>query len=420
MNVTEIVKESLKKRWDRAFILLRWIVIAGVTGVILGFVGGYFAKAIVFVTAFRGENPWMLYLLPAAGIIIVALYKLDSTKAGTNRVLEGIQSGSFVPLKMAPLIIISTVLTHACGGSAGREGAALQMGGSIGGTLGKWMKMDEYDHKIMIMCGMGAAFSALFGTPLTATVFSMEVISVGIMQYAALVPCAIASLTAKTVAEMVGARGEHFSLPLAEGFDLKTAAFTIILAVLCGFVSILFCQILHGTEHLFKNYIKNEWIRVVVGGVIVIIMAKLLNTTDYLGTGMNIIEKAIEGNVVWAAFLLKMLFTAVSLGSGYKGGEIVPTLFVGATFGCLFGHLTGFSPSLAAACGMVAVFCGVTNCPISSLFLSFELFGFECMPFFLLSIAISYQESGYFGLYSSQKILYSKTKLKYINRKTHE
>ena len=135
---------------------------------------------------------------------------------------------------------------------------------------------------------------------------------------------------------------------------------------------------------------------------------------------MNVVERAVEGEVIASAFLLKIVFTAVTLGSGFKGGEIVPTLFVGASFGCLFGQLTGFSPSLAAACGMAAVFCGVTNCPLSSLFLSFELFGFECMPFFLLAVSISYLESGYFGLYHSQKILYSKTKLQYINTHTKE
>ena len=156
------------------------------------------------------------------------------------------------------------------------------------------------------------------------------------------------------------------------------------------------------------------------GALLIILLVNLLHTTDYLGTGMNIITKAISGEVVPTAFLLKMIFTAITLGCGFKGGEIVPTLFVGATFGCIFGQLTGFDPSLAAACGMVSVFCGVTNCPISSLFLSFELFGFDCMPFFLLAIGIGYLESGYFGLYHSQKILYSKTKLQFINTRTKE
>lgn len=404
----------------RVWLLVRWLVLAGITGAVLGIFGGLFGRSITAVTVFRGNHPWMLYLLPLAGLGIVAMYRLDPYKTGTNRVLEGIQSNTYIPLRTAPLIAASTVITHAFGASAGREGAALQLGGSIGGTIGKWLKMDDYDHKIMIMCGMSAGFSALFGTPLTATVFAMEVVSVGIMQYAALVPCSVAALTAKGFAEFLGARGEHFALPAVTAFDWRSAGLTVLLALCCAAVSILFCVVLHYTEHLYKKWIPDEWLRITAGGCLVILMTKLLGTTDYLGAGMDVIELAMEGKVIAAAFLVKMVFTAVSLGSGFRGGEIVPTLFVGATFGCLFGQVTGLSPSLAAACGMASVFCGVTNCPVSSLLLSFELFGFECMPFFLLSVSIAYLESGYYGLYHSQKILYSKTKLKFINTYTKE
>ncbi len=404
----------------RVWLLVRWLVLAGITGAVLGILGGLFGRSITAVTVFRGNHPWMLYLLPLAGLGIVAMYRLDPYKTGTNRVLEGIQSNTYIPLRTAPLIAASTVITHAFGASAGREGAALQLGGSIGGTIGKWLKMDDYDHKILIMCGMSAGFSALFGTPLTATVFAMEVVSVGIMQYAALVPCSVAALTAKGFAEFLGAHGEHFALPAVTAFDWRSAGLTVLLALCCAAVSILFCVVLHCTEHLYKKWIPDEWLRITAGGCLVILMTKLLGTTDYLGTGMDVIELAMEGKVIAAAFLVKMVFTAVSLGSGFRGGEIVPTLFVGATFGCLFGQVTGLSPSLAAACGMASVFCGVTNCPVSSLLLSFELFGFECMPFFLLSVSIAYLESGYYGLYHSQKILYSKTKLKFINTYTKE
>lgn len=412
------MKEYAMKCVGRIYILARWLLLAGVCGVVLGLVAGLFGRSITEVTAFRQSHGWMLYLLPVAGLVIVALYRLDPYKSDTNRVLEGIQSGTYVPLRMSPLIIISTILTHAFGGSAGREGAALQLGGSLGGTIGKWLKLDEYDQKVMIMCGMSAAFSALFGTPLTATIFAMEVVSIGIMEYAALVPCAIASLIAREMADLVGARAEQFPVPASVALDIKSGALIVLLALLCAAVSILFCEVLHRTERLFKSRMKNPWIRVVVGALLVIVLAKVLGTTDYLGAGMNIVGRAIHGETEPAAFLLKIIFTAITLSCGFKGGEIVPTLFVGATFGCLFGQVTGLSPSLTAACGMAAVFCGVTNSPISSLLLSFELFGFDCMPFFLIAVSISYLESGYFGLYHSQKIMYSKTKLQFINEKT--
>lgn len=402
----------------RAWLLIRWLILAGATGVILGVVGGWFGISITVVTQLRESHPWMLYLLPAAGLLIVGMYRLDPYKTGTNLVLEGIQSGAYIPLRMAPLIAGSTILTHAFGGSAGREGAALQLGGSVAGTLGKWLKLEEYDHRIMIMSGMSAGFSALFGTPLTATIFAMEVTNVGIMQYAALVPCSVAALVAKETAEFVGAHGEHFTLPTVAAFNPQNAFLVILLAFCCAGVSILFCAMLHTAERIYKKWIPNEWLRVVAGGSLVVLMTLLLGTTDYLGAGMPVIELAMEGKVIAAAFLLKMVFTGISLGSGFRGGEIVPSLFVGATFGCLFGQITGLSPSLAAACGMASVFCGVTNCPISSLLLSFELFGFNGMPFFLLSVCISYLESGYYGLYHSQKIFYSKTNLQVLDRNT--
>ena len=184
-------------------------------------------------------------------------------------------------------------------------------------------------------------------------------------------------------------------------------------------ISILFCVMLHKSEDLYKHFFKNPYLRVFVGGCIIIVLTLLVGDQSYNGTGINIIEHCINGTVRPEAFLLKMIFTALTLGAGYKGGEIVPSFFTGAAFGCLFGNLLGFSPTLCTAVGMTSVFCGVTNCPITSLLISFELFGYDGMPYFLLSTALSYMLSGYFGLYRSQKIVYSKYKTNYINKTTH-
>ena len=191
------------------------------------------------------------------------------------------------------------------------------------------------------------------------------------------------------------------------------------LAILCAGVSVLFCVTLHTSEHMYQKYLKNPYLRIIAGGVIIILLTLLVGSQDYNGAGMFVIERCFENEYVPYAFLLKILFTALTLGAGFKGGEIVPSFFIGATFGCLFGNILGFSPALCTAVGMGAVFCGVTNCPITSLLICFELFGFEGMPYFLLSIALSYMLSGYFGLYRSQKIVYSKYKPEYINRETH-
>ena len=293
------------------------------------------------------------------------------------------------------------------------------MGGSIGNALGKLFHFDDKDKHVMIMCGMSAAFSALFGTPMAAAILPMEMVSVGVMYYIALVPCVISSLVAHGIAYSFGVSNEMFIIRSIPKFGIMTSIEISVLAILCALVSILFCVLLHKSEDLYKRFFTNPYIRVIAGGCIIIVLTLLVGNQDYNGTGINIIEHCINGTVRPEAFLLKMIFTALTLGAGYKGGEIVPSFFTGAAFGCLFGNLLGFSPTLCTAVGMTAVFCGVTNCPITSLLISFELFGYDGMPYFLLATALSYMLSGYFGLYRSQKIVYSKYKTNYINKATH-
>ena len=415
----EKIKDRLPHTLRRLKSCAKWILFAIVSGVVIGGIGTIFYFCLAAVTQFRGEHPWILWLLPVGGVLIVGGYRLlrNETDTGTNQVIASIHSGESLPLRMAPSIFFSTLITHLCGGSAGREGAALQIGGSIGNTLGSLFRFDEKDRHVMTMCGMSAAFSALFGTPMAAAIFAMEVESVGIMYYAALVPCVIASLVAHGIAVYFGATGEAFLLAGLPDFTIGAAVKISILAILCGFVSILFCVLLHQASHLYKKFFANPYIRILAGGCIVIALTLLVGDQRYNGAGMNLIEECMEGHVRPEMFLMKIIFTALTLGAGYKGGEIVPSFCIGGTFGCLFGTLAGFSPALCTGVGMAAVFCGVTNCPISSLLICFELFGYEGMPYFLLTIAFSYLFSGYFGLYSTQKIMYSKYKTRFIDRK---
>lgn len=416
----ELIIHKTKHNIRRAVTSVKWIVFSIQVGILVGLVGTAFYFGLTKVTSLRMEHPWLLYLLPFGGLIIVGLYKLfrDEKDAGTNQVIASIHSGEKLPLRMAPLIFLSTLITHLFGGSAGREGAALQMGGSIGNALGRLFRFDEKDKHVMIMCGMSASFSALFGTPMAAAIFSMEMISVGVMYYNALVPCVISSLIGHGIAQYFHVKNELFILSDIPAFGIKNALRISLLAILCAFVSILFCILLHLTGKLYKKFLKNTFLRAFVGGCLMIAITTLIGKQTYNGTGMNIIEQCIDGSVRPEAFLIKMIFTALTLGAGFKGGEIVPSFCTGAAFGCLFGNLFGFSPMLCTAVGMTSVFCGVTNCPISSLLISFELFGYDGMPYFLLSIAFSYMLSGYFGLYHSQKIIYSKYKTNYINKTT--
>lgn len=412
----KVIKHNLR----RAQSSVKWVIFSIITGGIVGLLGTVFHLCLSFVTTLRAQNQWVVLLLPIGGLAIVAMYIMlhNDKDAGTNLVISAIHYNDELPLRTAPLIFLSTLITHLFGGSAGREGAALQMGGSIGNALGRFFHFDDKDKHVMIMCGMSAAFSALFGTPLAAAILPMEIVSVGVMYYNALLPCVISSLVAHSVAINFGVSAEHFILGKLPGFTVISAVKISALAILCAFVSIFFCVLLHKSEELFKHFIENKYLRIFTGGCILIVLTFLAGNQNYNGAGMDIISQCFDGSVRPEAFLLKMVFTAITIGAGYKGGEIVPTFFTGAAFGCLFGNLFGFSPALCTAVGMTAVFCGVTNCPVSALCVSFELFGFDGMPYFLLATAFSYMLSGYFGLYRSQKIVYSKYKSNYINKTT--
>ena len=415
------IKHKIAHNAHRALVSVKWVIFAILVGTIVGLCGSAFYFGMSYVTFLRTAHSWLILLLPAGGLVIVGLYHLfhDEKDTGTNLVISAIHSGDELPFRMAPLIFISTLITHLFGGSAGREGAALQMGGSIGNALGRLFRFDEKDKHVMIMCGMSAAFSALFGTPMAAAIFPMEMVSVGVMYYIALVPCVISSLVAHGIAVSFGVSNELFLIGEVPAFGILSSVKISVLAILCALVSILFCVILHQTGHLYKKLFKNPYLRVFAGGCLIVFLTCLVGNQSYNGTGINIIENCINGTVRPEAFLLKMIFTALTLGAGYKGGEIVPSFCTGAAFGCLFGNLLGFSPTLCTAVGMTSVFCGVTNSPITSLLISFELFGYDGMPYFLLATAFSYMLSGYFGLYRSQKIVYSKYKTNYLNKATH-
>ena len=394
-----------------------WIILAGITRLIRGITGTLFHVRGEKATEFRVLNNWILYFLPVGGIAIAVLYKLFnmSDSAGTNQIIDSIRTDEHVPIALAPLIFISTVITHLLGGSAGREGAALQLGGSIGSFVGRLFHLDEKDMHLIVLCGMSGVFSALFGTPLTATLFAMEVISIGIIYYSSLVPCLVSSLVAYGISLHFGVKPVHYILSYIPELSLKTIAATVVLAALSAVLSIVFCVTMHKTEHFMKHKIHSDYIRGFTGGLIIIIFTFMLGTRDYNGAGMNIIYNSINGAVKPEAFLLKIIFTAITIGAGFKGGEIVPTFFIGSTFGCLVGGLLGLNPGFSAAIGLVSLFCGVVNAPIASIILSIELFGTDGLLLFAIACSVSYMLSGYYGLYSSQKIVYSKLKAEFIN-----
>ena len=400
--------------------LLKWLLLAFLTGFTVGGISTLFSYTLTEVTSFRKGHLWICLFLPVAGVIIVFLYqKIGKEAGGTNQVFSTVRSKDDVPLRTAPLIFVSTALTHLTGGSAGREGAAIQLGGSIGNQLGRGLRLDEEDRHVMVMCGMSAAFAALFGTPMAAAIFAMEVVSVGVMYYTALVPCVVSSLIATNFAAGLGIHPEVFHVTRIPRLTMVSGIKMGVIAIGCAMISVVFCVALKQTGKFFHKQLKNHYIRVVIVSGVILLITLLLGTTDYMGAGIEVITNAIEyGTTEHFAFFWKMLLTVLTMRAGFRGGEIVPSFCIGATFGCGMGHLIGLSPSLCAAAGMVAVFCGVTNCPITSILIAFELFGFEGVSYYLIAVSISYAASGYYSLYKDQTIVYSKYKAKYVNRRT--
>ncbi len=403
-------------------LLLRWLFVSVITGGIVGLIGVAFVYGIQWATAVRTAHAWIPLTLPLGGLLIVWLYHIthDQKDRGTNMVLASIRSEAELPVQMAPLIFVSTIITHLSGGSAGREGAALQLGGSIGNQLGRLFRVTERDKRVLILCGMAAAFSAIFRTPIAAAIFAMEVVCVGEMHYAAFIPCTVASLSASWTAEKLGLPLTTYTVTNIPSFQLLTGGKILLLGICCAAVSVLFCILLHQSEKLLSRFLPNPYLRISAASGILLLLILLVGNQDYLGIGTPVIHAAIGGQTVWYAFFAKMIFTAVTLGGGFKGGEIVPSFFIGATFGCLFGQIAELSPSFCAAVGMTALFCGVTNCPLTSLVLSVELFGTEGLPYFLLAIAVSYLLSGYYGLYGEQRFLSSKYTDGHISHKTRK
>lgn len=400
--------------------LLQWLTVSAVIGGFSGAVGAAFHHSVGHASMWRDASPWLLYCLPLAGLVIVGVYKATGTEGqNTNDVLDEVQTGRGLSLWLLPSIFVSTFLTHLCGGSAGREGAALQMGGVIGYHTGHLFRLDDRDRRTATNAGMAAFFTALFGTPMAATMFALTVVSVGRYYSADLLPCLASSLAAYGCSIALGVAPTRYAVaapPLSVGMTLAVTAF----AAVCGLVSVLFCETIQRTGRFLQKRFPNPWILSGAGGVALIAVTLLSGTRDYNGAGMDIITAAVEhGTARPEAFLLKIAFTALTLGANFKGGEVVPSFFVGATFGAVTGPLFGIPAPFAAAVGLVSVFCGATNAPLASIFLAVELFGDGGMTYYACACVISYVLSGYSGLYNSQTILYSKLKARYINVRTN-
>lgn len=399
------MKRSIHASLLYLWAFVRWMLTGILIGALLGVIGAFFAICIEKATHIRTHNDYLIWFLPAGGLVIAFLYRAMKLplSIGTDEIIKTVRTQEHVPFLMAPAIFLSTAITHLFGGSAGREGAALQLGGAIGAAVGDLTHPKSDSRRIFELCGMAALFSALFGTPVTAAIFVLEIIEVGRINSRAFLPCFASSVTASLFAKLVGAPEEPWNL--ASGLQsvgtvsyLEAAG----IGVACAIMAIVFCVCMHVGGKYMKKLIKNDYLRVVSGGLVIVALSLLLRTRDYNGGGMHVIFDALNGKAVPWAFLVKTLFTMITLSCGFKGGEIVPSFFVGATMGCTLAGLIGMPPALGAALGLIGMFSGITNAPIAAIIMSVELFGAEYLPLFGIAAAVAFMLSGHFSLYHAQ------------------
>ncbi|GGH19387.1 voltage-gated chloride channel family protein [Paenibacillus segetis] len=397
---------------------LKWLLYGGIVGLIVGSASAFFLVSLEYVTGLRVDHSWLLFLLPLGGALVSYLYmKFGKNSAkGNNLVLESIQDGhETIPLRMAPLVLFGTLVTHLFGGSAGREGTAVQMGGSLAEGFGKLIHVNRNDRMILLMCGISAGFGSVFGTPLAGTVFGLEVIAIGLMSYQALIPCFIASFIGDFVAtKLWGISHIHYQVGQVPAVTVLVLLKVVIASILFGLTSLLFSRLTHFLKKWFSRIFANAVLKSAVGGLVVIALVYLVGSRDYLGLGVPLIADSFEKDVSPLAFLWKIIFTSTTLGAGFQGGEVTPLFAIGSTLGnALAGPLHIYAPFLASL-GFIAVFSGAANTPIACFIMGIELFGAEGALFMFIACIISYLFSGHSGIYTSQQIMIFKNGIRSV------
>ena len=408
--------------------LLRWTAIIFPVSISIGLLVAFFLWMLDFVTALRWQHLWLIFLLPLAGIFIWWLYtKYGKNSGGGNNLImdEVHEPGGGVPARMTPLILFTTVITHLFGGSAGREGTAVQMGGSMAAQFAKLFKLHQQQKQILLMCGMSAGFAAVFGTPVAGAIFALEVLFIGRIKYDALIPCLIAGIIAHITCVSCGIHHTQYTIAYRGGsdsffphisFDLILLVKVIVAGVLFGFAGYFFAQLSHFIKNRSNELIAIKWLIPVIGAFLIIVISYLLGTFDYLGLGVtnpqadgiSILSAFHAGGAGYFSWFWKLLITAITLGMGFKGGEVTPLFFIGATLGNVLALISGAPIDLLAGLGFIAVFAGATNTPLACTLMGIELFGSENIIYYAVACFTAYYFSGHSGIYKSQRLAVSK------------
>lgn len=401
------MESELKMPIKISIYMIKWLTIASIIGLMMGMLSAFFLKSLDTVTQIRLDKPWLLLLLPISGAVFAFLYKKFGGNAvrGNNLVIDqanGEQED--IPLRLIPLTLFGTITTHLFGGSVGREGTAVQMGGTVANAIGRLFRLDKLEREIVIISGISAGFSSVFGTPLAGTIFGLEVLMIGRLRSDGLFPSFFAAFFANFVTESFGITHTHYSMGQIPDWSLLLFIKMIVAGICFGLVGWLFSRSITWIKKIYARWFSNVVLRNFIGGIVVVAAVFILQTQRYLGLSLPLLQDAFDGANHWFDFLGKLFFTALSLGAGYQGGEVTPLFEIGATLGSTLALILHLSVPFLAGLGFIGVFSGATNTPIACFIMGIELFGGEAALFFFMICLISYMCSGNTGIYSSQKV----------------